>query len=171
MQQKTQAEIEALKAKTQADIEATKAKSEADLTLKGEQKIHQQDIHTRTLEANEQLHDHKMQLCAHEKEQRTIEGENKQAAHEQSMTAASEAHGNSIDAERQKVGLPPSNAMDAIIEEMKADREANVQLFGVLSQGQDQMAEAIKVLAAVNSAPKIIKAPDGRVFTSEVMVN
>jgi hypothetical protein len=168
---KTNAEIEALNKKTEADIAATKAKLDADLALKNQAATQGHDVHAKTLEANAQLHQQKLDLIAHDKQQKLIDAENKKAMHEQSMSAATQSHSNSIDAERQKVGLPPANAMDAIVAEIKADREEDTKVFQTLIEGQDKMTQAIAMLAAVNSAPKVITAPDGRVFKSETRVN
>jgi hypothetical protein len=168
---KTQAEIKALEAKTQAEIAATQEKTKADLALKAQASTQGQDVHAKTLEANAQLHQQKLDLIAHDKQQKLIDAENKKAMHEQSMSAATQSHSNSIDAERQKVGLPPANAMDAIVAEIKADREEDTKVFQTLIEGQDKMTQAIAMLAAVNSAPKVITAPDGRVFKSETRVN
>jgi hypothetical protein len=61
--------------------------------------------------------------------------------------------------------------MDAIIAEMQADREANTALIGAVAEGQKEIAEGLKMMAAVQSAPVKIISPEGRTFIKQPVVN
>ena len=171
LQKKIDAELKALEAKTAAEMATKKAEADAKATFA-----------TKEMEAKAQEHTFKMQTLKMERDAKAAEAANRQAqhsmtmehalaSHEQGMNSAKSSHEQKVDADLAANGMPPVAAMEAIVQEMASSRETMATVVAVVAEGQKEVADGLKMLAAVNSAPVKIVSPEGRTFIKQPVVN